>query len=210
MVLDVLGGVRVDDFDRRRRVGCGVLVNGDDNARLRRVSHTDTSSFWPGEFTFCPHCASELTVEPANGRQRKVCPSCDWVHFRNPAVGVAGLVIEDGEVLMVRRGPSATRSGLWCIPCGYLDYGEDVRAGAAREVVEETGLVVEIGDVVWVASNFHDPAKLTVGIWFEATVIGGALQAGDDAVEVEFFPLADLPDLAFDTDAALLAHLAAS
>jgi ADP-ribose pyrophosphatase YjhB (NUDIX family) len=119
-------------------------------------------------------------------------------------------VVEDGKVLMVRRGPSVTRSGLWCIPCGYLDYGEDVRAGAAREVVEETGLEVEVGDVVWVASNFHDPAKLTVGIWFEAAVIGGALQAGDDAVEAEFFHLSRLPELAFETDAALLSHLRSS
>ncbi len=191
-----------------RRVG--VLVNGGDNAKLRLVSHTDVSPFWPGEFTFCPRCATELTARVAKGRPRKVCPRCDWVHFRNPAVGVAGLVIEDGMVLMVRRGPSATRSGLWCIPCGYLDYGEDVRAGAAREVGEESGLEVEIGDVVWVASNFHDPAKLTVGIWFEATVTGGVLEAGDDAVEAEFFPLTHLPELAFETDAALLSHLRTS
>ena len=45
------------------------------------------------------------------------------------------------------------------------------------------GLVAEIGEVVWVASNFHDPAKLTVGIWFAGVVTGGSLQAGDDAEE---------------------------
>jgi ADP-ribose pyrophosphatase YjhB (NUDIX family) len=150
-----------------------------------------------------------MTERFKNGRTRKACPACEWVHFRDPAVGVAGLVIEDGMVLMVRRGPAATRSGLWCIPCGFLDYGEEVRAGAAREVFEETGLVVEVGDVVWVASNFHDPSKLTVGIWFEATVVGGVLEAGDDAAEARFFPLSDLPELAFETDAALLRHLQA-
>ena len=135
------------------------------------------------------------------------CPGCGWVHFRNPAVGVAGVVIEDGRILLVRRGPNATRSGLWCIPCGYLDYGEDVREGAVREVAEETGLVVEVGDVLWVASNFHDPAKLTVGIWFEANVAGGVLRAGDDAVEAAFFDLEDLPPLAFETDTELIAFL---
>lgn len=141
------------------------------------------------------------------GRLRKTCPGCGWVHFRDPAVGVASVVFEEGKLLLVKRGPNATRSGLWCIPCGYLDYGEDVKAGAAREVVEETGLEVDVGRVVWVASNYHDPAKLTVGIWFEAVVIGGALRAGDDAVEAGFFPLDDLPDLAFDTDAELIASL---
>jgi ADP-ribose pyrophosphatase YjhB (NUDIX family) len=118
------------------------------------------------------------------------------------------VVIEDGHLLLVKRGPTATRSGLWCIPCGYLDYGEDVRAGAAREVVEETGLVVDVGQVIWAASNFHDPKKLTVGIWFEAVVVGGELRAGDDAVEAGFFPLDDLPELAFETDAELIASLA--
>lgn len=96
---------------------------------------------------------------------------------------------------------------MWCIPCGYLDYGEDVRVGAAREVREETGLIVEVGEVVWVASNSHDPAKKTVGIWFDATVTGGELAAGDDADDVGFFPIGSLPDLAFETDVALIEAL---
>jgi ADP-ribose pyrophosphatase YjhB (NUDIX family) len=172
------------------------------------VTDTVPTPFWPGEFEFCPHCTTGLADRRVGGRIRKVCPSCGWVHFRDPAVGVAGVVIEDDRLLLVRRGPNATRSGLWCIPCGFLDYGEEVRDGAAREVVEETGLEVDVGRVLWVASNFHDPAKLTVGIWFEATVVGGELRAGDDAVEAGFFPLDDLPDLAFETDAELIRSLA--
>lgn len=114
------------------------------------------------------------------------------------------MVISDGRLLLVERAPTATRPGLWCIPCGYLDYGEEVRAGTAREVLEETGLEVEVGRVLWVASNDHDPAKLTVGIWFEAMVVGGELRAGDDAADAGFFPLDGLPELAFETDAALI------
>ncbi len=82
-----------------------------------------------------------------------------------------------------------------------------MRTAAAREVAEETGLVVEVGPPVWVASNFHDPAKLTVGIWFEGRVIGGVLAPGDDAVDVGWFDLDALPDLAFDTDRSLLGTL---
>jgi len=114
---------------------------------------------------------------------------------------------DDGELLMVRRGPTATRAGFWSIPAGFVDYGEDVREAAARELLEETGLIADIGDVLHAASNFHDPAKLTVGVWFAGTVTGGHLEAGDDADDVGWFSLDDLPPLAFTTDQALLKKL---
>jgi ADP-ribose pyrophosphatase YjhB (NUDIX family) len=133
------------------------------------------------------------------------CPSCGYVHFRNPGVGAAVVIWDEaGRLLLVKRAPGATRAGLWSIPAGYVDYGEDVRMAAARELHEETGLEAEVGDAVWVASNFHDPAKLTVGIWFAGTVTGGSLQAGDDAAEAAFFATDELPPLAFETDSAYL------
>ncbi len=135
------------------------------------------------------------------------CPRCEFVHWRNPAVGAAVVIIRNKNVLLVKRGPGTARSGYWAIPAGFVDYGEDVRAAAARELREETGLEAEIGDVLWVASNFHDPAKLTVGVWFEGRETGGELAAGDDAVDVGFFSFDRLPELAFETDRALFGWL---
>jgi ADP-ribose pyrophosphatase YjhB (NUDIX family) len=144
------------------------------------------------------------------GRKRPVCPACGFVHWRNPGVGAAVVVFDAaGRVLLVRRGPGSTRPGLWCVPAGFVDYGEEVRAAAARELLEETGLVAEVGDVLHVASNFHDPAKLTVGIWFAGTATAGSPVAGDDADEVGWFPLDDLPEMAFETDVELLDRLRA-
>lgn len=123
-------------------------------------------------------------------------------------MGAAVVVFnDDGRLLMVRRGRGASRSGLWSIPAGFVDYGEEIRTAAARELLEETGLIADVGDVVFVASNFHDPAKLTVGIWFAGTVTGGTLEAGDDADAVGWFDLGNLPPLAFDTDAAFIEGL---
>ena len=142
---------------------------------------------------------------------RMVCPGCGFIHWRNPGVGAAVVLFDDtGRLLLIRRGPRATRPGLWAIPAGFVDYGEDVRAAAARELEEETGLIVTVGAPVFVASNFHDPAKLTVGIWFAGTVIGGSLAPGDDADDADWFHLADLPPLAFETDEALIAGLRAA
>ena len=90
------------------------------------------------------------------------------------------------------------------------DDHELVREGIRRELEEETGLIADVGDVVWVASNFHDPAKLTVGIWFAGSVTGGTLQAGDDADEAAFFHLDDLPPLAFSTNFAYFTSLGAN
>jgi ADP-ribose pyrophosphatase YjhB (NUDIX family) len=164
---------------------------------------------WPGEFTYCPHCGTGLEDREVHGKVRRACPACDYVHFRNPAVGAAVVVWDgSGRILMVKRAPGASRAGYWSIPAGFVDYGEEIRAAAARELEEETGLVAEIGEVVNVASNFHDPAKLTVGVWFAGTVVGGELRASDDAEEVGWFALDDLPPLAFDTDREFLAALA--
>ena len=149
-------------------------------------------------------CAEPLAPVERAGRLRMGCAACGWVHFRDPGVGAAVLVEdEDGRVLLVQRGPGATKSGRWCIPCGYVDYGEEIRAAAAREVEEETGLVVEVGEVVFVRSNFHDPEKLTIGIWFDGVIVSGTPVAGDDAVDVGWFEPSALPDLAFETDAEL-------
>jgi len=120
-------------------------------------------------------------------------------------VGVAVLVAQGRRVLLGRRrrGP---RAGRWCLPCGYVEWGEEVREAARRELREETGLEGEIGRVIAVHSNFHDPEKLAVGIWFEAHVVSGNLAAGDDLDAVQYFALDALPELAFCTDALVLAE----
>ncbi len=153
-------------------------------------------------------CATALETKDISGRLRTKCPSCGFIHWRAHGVGAAVVIRDDvRRILLVKRAEGASRAGLWSVPAGFVDYGEEIRAAAARELQEETGLIAEIGDVVHVASNFHDPDKLTIGVWFEGTVTGGTLQAADDAEEAEFFALDELPPLAFETDIALFERL---
>lgn len=161
------------------------------------------------DYQFCPRCGDPLGTRVRGGLPRPSCEQCGFVHFRNPAVGVAVVVLdEDGRILLGRRSAGGN-VGEWCIPCGYVEWGEDIREAARREFAEETGLDVQIGDVCAVHSNFHNPASLTVGVWFYATVAGGKASASDDLDRVGWFAPSDPPEpLAFPTDRLVLADLA--
>ena len=161
------------------------------------------------DYSYCPRCAEPLVPTIRGGLPRPGCASCGFVHFRNPAVGVAVVLLDDaGRVLLGRRSAGGN-VGEWCIPCGYVEWGEDIRDAARREFLEETGIDVAIGDVCAVHSNFHNPNSLTVGVWFYGQIAGGEPRASDDLDLVDWFPPGAPPEpLAFPTDLLVLAELA--
>ncbi len=110
-----------------------------------------------------------------------------------PVVGVGAVLLERGKLLLVRRGRQPGL-GLWAVPGGKVRRGETLQAAAAREAREETGLLVEIGEVVWVGEHI-DAEHHIVLIDFLGKVVGGELQAADDATEVAWVPLEDTGDL---------------
>lgn len=159
-------------------------------------------------YRFCPLCGETLARDERDAYSR--CPACGFVHYRNPVAGVA-VVIRDaaGRVLMGERS-TGDWAGLWCIPCGYVEWHEDIRDAAVREFEEETGLLVQLGDVIAVHSNFHNPKQHTVGTWFAGEVIGGELYPRDgELAQLAYVDPADPPPLAFPTDALVLEQLAA-
>jgi len=121
--------------------------------------------------------------------------------------GVAGVILRGNQIVMVRR-KYGTYKGKWCIPCGNVEVGEDVRTAVRREIKEETGLDVEVSDVVDVHSTHHSPERSVVGVWFLVKEKGGNLVAGDDAAEVQLFPLDEPPtDMAFEADRKIIERL---
>lgn len=158
-------------------------------------------------FFFCPRCGGFLTYREKKGRSRLTCQTCSRIFYENPVVGVAGILLNDQGQLLLGRRKTGAYTGLWCIPCGYLEYDEDVYAGLEREFKEETNLDVKVQRLFTVQSNFHNPDCHSVGVWFLVKAFPGELKAGDDLDAVSFFSLDQIPPLAFPTDLAVIANL---
>ena len=142
---------------------------------------------------YCPHCAGAL--RDAGRAQR--CTACDRLHYRDPRVGVGVVVHDDQDRLLLVRRARGDGKGLWALPAGFVDADEDPRAAAARECLEETGLAVQVGDVIDVYASNGGAASFFLS--FHAQVTGGALQAADDADDAGWFAHDDLPELAFES-----------
>jgi 8-oxo-dGTP diphosphatase len=122
-----------------------------------------------------------------------------------PFIGVGAIIIEGARVVLVKRAHPPIQ-GQWSIPGGVLEVGELVREAAIREAREETGLIVEPGELLGVYDRVLRDAENRVQyhyvlIDFLCRPVGGELQAGSDAAEVRWFTREELPalNLAEDT-----------
>ena len=143
-----------------------------------------------------------------DGKLRMRCGECGFVQYLNPSPAAGILVRDDeGRVLLVRR-KFEPFAGLWTMPAGFIEYGEEASETAVRELEEETGLIIEIDSIHAVESCRDDPRGDTVLVMYEGHVKGGRLEPGDDAEEAGFFPLDGMPEIAFACQRKLLGRLA--
>jgi 8-oxo-dGTP diphosphatase len=117
----------------------------------------------------------------------------------HPLIGVGAIIIEREKVLLVKRAHPPIQ-GQWSIPGGVLEVGELVREAAIREAREETGLIVEPGELLGVFDRVLRDSEQRVQyhyvlIDFLCRPTGGELRAASDAEEVRWFTLEELPAL---------------
>ena len=110
-----------------------------------------------------------------------------------PIIGVGAVVVKDGSLLMVRRGKEPYK-GSWSIPGGMLEHGEYLVDAVRREVLEETGVDVEVGDLLGILELWRDPHYVILD--YVGTPAGDdEPRAGSDASEARWVPLEEIPKL---------------
>lgn len=125
-----------------------------------------------------------------------------------PRVGVGGLVVDGGKLLLIKRAFEPS-SGLWSIPGGLLELGESLEEAVAREVEEETGIKVEVGELLdvlnWVIRDEQGKIKYHyVLIDFLAKPVGGKLRKSRETIDVRWVKLEDLDKYALTRTARRL------
>lgn len=104
----------------------------------------------------------------------------------------------EGEILLIRRAKDP-ETGKWAVPGGFINWDETADEAVAREVREEAGIEVRPLKITGVYSSpSRDPVRQTVAVVYLCEPRGGELRGGDDAAEAKWWPLYNLPELAFD------------
>ena len=140
----------------------------------------------------CTVCGGRLELGPVPGeeRHRLVCQACGHIAYVNPRlVATAIPVTEAGEVVLIRRGFEPGR-GLWAQPGGFLEVDETVTEGAVRETLEETGLIVEPGEILGLYARLE---AAVIVLAYEARVVGGEPRTGPEALAIEAFAPEAIP-----------------
>ena len=154
---------------------------------------------------FCSECGSPdvaWRIPDGDTVPREVCGACGAIHYRNPKVVVGCLATWEDRVLLCRRAIEP-RHGLWTLPAGFMENGETLAAGAARETIEEARARVDVGELYTVISL---PQISQVYVMFRSRLLDLDFGPGPESLEVRLFHEDEIPwdRIAFRTIARTL------
>jgi ADP-ribose pyrophosphatase YjhB (NUDIX family) len=146
---------------------------------------------------YCSNCGAPVVYRtpPGDDRPRFLCESCGTVHYENPRLVVGCIPVWENRILFCRRAIEP-RCGKWTIPAGFLENGETVAEGAARETYEEARARVKaLTPYFMVDLTFIQQVYLI----FTGRLVDGTYEAGEESLEVRLFRESEIPwdELAF-------------
>jgi ADP-ribose pyrophosphatase YjhB (NUDIX family) len=151
------------------------------------------------EKSHCPYCGSVLAERVVERSLRKCCDTCHEVLYDNPVPAVCAVVADHGDrILLVRRGVPP-KVGFWCLPGGFMELDESPEEAALRELREETGVT---GRIVRLLGLRATPSRIYRSVLLAGYLVlpqGGEAAPGSDALEVGWFTVEGLPEIAFES-----------
>ncbi len=166
-------------------------------------SKPDGNSFYlpPG---FCGMCGSPLQQSPG-GEGHLHCRFCGYIHYRNPLPAVTLIVHDEDRILLIKRAVPPKKDML-SLPGGFLETGETPLECASRELMEETNLELTDSRLFGLETDMTAYGGILL-IVFEVTGWKGMEKAGDDASEILWVPIMEIPHLAFEAHNRLIKKL---
>ena len=139
---------------------------------------------------FCSNCGAPVIRKTPVGdtKDRWVCDACTIVHYQNPKIVVGCVPERDGSILLCKRAIEP-RHGFWTVPAGFMELGETIAQGAARETLEEACAEVRIGHL-FASVDVVEAGQ--VHLFFTAALMSD-FAAGDESLEVQMFAKDEIP-----------------
>jgi len=149
---------------------------------------------------FCQRCGSPMSLQERHARLRPVCPSCGFTWFADPKLSAVVVLEVGGKIVLHRRAMTPAR-GLWSLPGGFVDRGEDIESAARREVWEETGITITELTSLGIVSERGEVVVLAA---YHASAPEQALIKSSESLDIGAFDPDDLPPLAFHRDRRII------
>ncbi len=155
---------------------------------------------------FCTRCGGPIQLRTFDHTPREYCPECELVFYNNPLPVVSSVVVNDSrEILLVLRDRDP-EAGKWCLPSGFVEIDESIEDAVLRELAEETGVRGKVLRLLDTVSYTNETYGDLIWVSFEVNQVSGEVIAGDDAREARFFPIHELPPLAFPPNDRAVKH----
>ena len=148
-------------------------------------------------YNYCPNCSNLLTHLQKIKRKYLFCIKCNKpIYQHTPQTAACIVQNTNNEILLVKRKNNPF-IGMWSLPAGFAEYGENPIDTAIRELKEETGLLAKYNYVVGVYLADDHPKTYSMLTVIKTKDVKGKIKPSDDADEAKYFDLHKLPKIAF-------------
>ncbi|SMC37840.1 ADP-ribose pyrophosphatase YjhB, NUDIX family [Desulfocicer vacuolatum DSM 3385] len=143
------------------------------------------------EIKFCSNCGGNMKqgIPHGDDHMRAICTQCGFIHYLNPKV-VVGCIPQWGDKILMCKRNIEPGKGKWTLPAGYLENGETMEAGAARETLEETRGMVNITGP---CRLFNIPHVNQIYMMFRAELTSREFGPTPESTHVQLFQKEEIP-----------------